>query len=159
MTREDVQRVQRVARERGYRGQLHSVRYSPDGRRIALSLFGATAVVRTDGQDFRVIPGTLNGWGGNASALTLLVNQHGVVTLTSNALSGGSQPRELEKSFKLPLATDPRGSYFGYARFDGMLILRRSNGTLLRKRKPKLRMSVVGARSADGRILLPTSAY
>jgi hypothetical protein len=111
---------------------FHALRFSPNGRYVAVSEGGQTGVFRADGQPVRILPGLLNGWAGNTGVLTLAPNRQAVIELTLYPLHG--LKRRITKYFKTTIATDPLGRWFAYApsrpRFT--VVFRRPNGNLIR---------------------------
>jgi hypothetical protein len=137
---------------------LHSLRFSPDGRLIAVAIGGETAILASGGRFVRKVPGTLNGWAGDGGVLTLRGELHGV-TLRLYPVDGSRPNRVISLHFKYYVVSDPNGHWFAYAS-PHAVYFRRPDGSLLR-RVPFASFFpwVLAGFTADGRVIEPISAY
>lgn len=146
---------------------LHSLRFSPNGRLVAVSIGRETAIFTRSGEFVRKVPGTFNGWAGNSGVLTLRAER--VITLRLHSVVGPRRSRVIAEGFKHRIVTDPSGHWFAYpddseignrARVS-FVYFRRPDGSLLRR----VRLSadffpwLVAGLTGDGRVIEPASAY
>jgi hypothetical protein len=134
---------------------MRALSVSPDGRRIAASIGGATGIFSaSDGALLRIAPGFLKGWAGNVGVLTERVYGIGGLVLFRYAFDPGDAGRALQETFKLNVVTDPDGRWFAFPNPHGVQVdFRRLSGERLRRVwLPFLYPWVIAAVATDGRV-------
>jgi hypothetical protein len=135
-----------------------NVKYSPDGRRVAIRAGAYTAVIGTNGKELALLRGEFNGWGGDSGVLTLRA-ERAVVTLFLSNVIGKPAVRPIEKFFKSAVVSDPEGRWFGYATVARRIRVRSPTGAVLISRQFDFEPRVMGAAGPHGVLAAPASAY
>jgi hypothetical protein len=128
---------------------------SPDGRKIAVSIGGATGIFSaSDGALLRIPPGFLMGWSGNVAVLTEHLDDGRGPSLFRYTFDSGDPGRALQETFKLNVVTDPTGRWFTFPSPQGFQVdFRRPTGERLRRVwLPFLNPWLIAAVAADGRV-------
>lgn len=146
---------------------LHSLRFSPNGRLLAVSIGRETAIFTRSGDFVRKVPGTFNGWAGNSGVLTLRAER--VITLRLHSVLGPRRSRVIARKFKYRIVTEPSGRWFAYPHESetagrtrvSFVYFRRPDGSLLRRVRVDAEFFpwVVAGVTGDGRVVEPASAY
>lgn len=149
-----------LARVWNERGAWSALRFSPNGKFLAARVRSATGVFTSDGRLKMVIPQAFSGWAGNGRILVLGPDKHALITLSSIRVSRPGRGSRVETGFKLPVASDPNGSWFALVRPAGLrtVVFRRPDGTGARTVRLPFTAGLVATVGA-GRVVLPETGY